>query len=159
MNVELLDDRYMHSSLVLPDGRVFIAGGNKITGTEEVDNDRGGTFTSAVEEGLKEVEILDSGTFQAASFPRMSTPRLCPGLHLLSDREVAIVGGGAIEPSTSPDLEIAHLSERRFLSVPPLPGAYRTSNDALPLSDGSLACICHDESYKSFHLAVLSPSR
>jgi hypothetical protein len=149
----------MHSSLVLPDGRVLIAGGKKIIGTEEVDDERGGTITEAVEEGLKEVEILDSRTFEAAASPPMSTPRLHPGLYLLSDSEVAIVGGGATERSTSPDLEIVQLSEGRFLPVPPFPGAYRTLRDALALSDGGLACICHDESYKSFHLAVLSPSR
>ena len=161
MNAELLVDRYLHSSLVLPDGRLLIAGGFRITGTEQVDDDHGGTFSSEVDVGLEDIEILDPQTFRPKSFLRMSKPRTRPGLHLLSDCEAAIVGGGAMERSTSPDLEIAHLSERRFLPVPALPGAYRMSTDALALSNGALVCECYDDSFrsKSTRLAVLSPSR
>ena len=162
MNAELSSDRYLHSSLALPDGRVLVAGGYKITGTEQMDDDHGGTFPVSVDVGLEEIEVLDSQTLQPQPFPRMSHWRLQPGLHLLSDCEVAIVGGGAMEElSTSPDLEIAHLAERRFLPVPSLPATYRMSNDAVVLPNGALACICYDDSYESKldHLAVLSPSR
>jgi len=68
--------RYAASSVRLLDGRIFVAGGEGISGT-----------------GIDSVEIYNpaSGTWQVTS--KMSTPRLNPTVTLLDNGKVLVVGG------------------------------------------------------------------
>ncbi len=73
---DLMERRQSHAAALLPDGRVFIAGGTSVDGP------------------LASTELFDPATSMVSAGPQLSVPRLLLSMVVLGDDRVLLVGGG-----------------------------------------------------------------
>src|SRR5437764_1806664 len=108
----MITARYQHTAVLLPDGRVFVAGGR----------DRSST------------EIFDPNALSWSPGPMMSQPRANHTSTLLRDGRVLICGGEEAGSSTT-STEIFDPANGKIVRAPSM-GVPRSSHAAALLSDG-----------------------
>ena len=114
--------RVSHAAVLLPDGRVLVAGG--WTGRH----------------ATASAEIYDPSTNQWTSAPEMTEPRMSPVAVPLPSGRVLILGGEATLGNPLASAEVFDPSTSTFSTVSPM-GTPRTSHVAITLTDGRVLVI------------------